>query len=276
MIFASDLDRTLMYSKRAIEELGEPKEYILKPVEQKDGKWVGYMTEAAYSALKELSLHSLFVPVTTRTTAQFNRFVIFAEEIPIQYAITSNGANILYQGVPMEEWSNHIHSQLRSDSVSQAELLFILQREGFHLDGEKKQAENLFFYYILNCRPAASEKELLHGLAVKYGWRISLQGRKLYFIPKAISKGSALEYICNREGAKAIAGAGDSILDWDFLVNCQHRFIPNHGELVNELSSMSMLSRVTGTNNHILTESRGVNAGEEILQGFLKLLSLRI
>ncbi|MBO0958255.1 hypothetical protein J1P26_00800 [Neobacillus sp. MM2021_6] len=273
MIFASDLDRTLMYSMRAIEELGEPKESILKPVEQKDGKWVGYMTAPAFLALKKLSSHSLFVPVTTRTTVQFNRFVILAEEIPIKYAITTNGATILYQGVPMEEWSNHIYSKIHSESVSQTELLSILHREGFYFDGEKKQAENLFFYYILNCLPTASDKELLHNLAFRYGWRISLQGRKLYFIPKAISKGSALEYICNREGMKTIAGAGDSILDWDFLKNCQHRFIPNHGELVNELANMSILSKVTGTINHILTENHGILAGEEILQGFLKLLS---
>ena len=272
MIFASDLDRTLMYSKRAIEELGEPKKSNLKPVEQKDGNWVGYMTEGSYSSLKELSLHSLFVPVTTRTTMQFNRFVIFAKEIPIKYAITSNGATILHKGVPMEEWSNHIYRQLSTQSVPQDELLSILQREGFFFDGEKKQAENLFFYYILNCLPAASEKELLHDLAERYGWRISLQGRKLYFIPKAISKGSALEYICNREGMKAIAGAGDSILDWDFLENCQHRFIPNHGELAKELATVSMLSRVSGTSNHILTENHGALAGEEILQGFLSLL----
>jgi len=270
MIFASDLDRTLMYSNRAIEELGNPNEFTLKPVELKDGRWVAYMTVAAFLALKELSHQSLFVPVTTRTTEQFKRFAIFEHEIPITYAITSNGANIIYRGEQMEEWSNHIHNRLRTESVSQAELISILQRYGFQLDGVKKQAENLFFYYILNDLPSTIEKELMNDLLVKYGWRISLQGRKLYFIPLAISKGSALEYICNREGVKAIAGAGDSILDWDFLQNCRYRFVPQHGELAKELA------RVSGTINHILTKGRSVIAGEEILHQFLKLLPLKI
>lgn len=35
MIFASDLDRTLVYSKRAIEELGELDKTVMKPVEKK-------------------------------------------------------------------------------------------------------------------------------------------------------------------------------------------------------------------------------------------------
>ena len=205
MIFASDLDRTLMYSQRAIEELGEPKGIILKPVEQKDGNWVGYMTESSFIKLKELSRQSLFVPVTTRTTEQFKRFIIFKSEIHIKYAITANGAYILYQGAPMKEWSNYIEKCLHFESVSQAELLSILQSVGVRLDGEKKQAEHLFFYYILNSLPAASEIESIHVVAAKYGWRISLQGRKLYFIPKAISKGSALEFICNLEGMRAFA-----------------------------------------------------------------------
>ncbi|WHY75786.1 hypothetical protein QNH20_16850 [Neobacillus sp. WH10] len=270
MIFASDLDRTLMYSSRAIEELGEPKDSMLKPVEKKDGRWVAYMTEAAYLTLKELSFQSLFVPVTTRTTEQFNRFVIFDQEIKIKYAITSNGATILYRGVPLKEWSNHIHNRLHTESASQAELLACLHQEGFHLDGVKKQAENLFFYYILNCLPAPSEKDSIDVFAAKYGWRISLQGRKLYFIPQAISKGSALEYICNQEGVKAIAGAGDSVLDWDFLQNCQYRFVPNHGELT------KVIGKVSGTKNYILTKKHGVTAGEEILHQFLKLIPLKI
>jgi hydroxymethylpyrimidine pyrophosphatase-like HAD family hydrolase len=266
MIFASDLDRTLMYSQRAIEELGEPREINLKPVEQKDGNWVAYMTESSFIKLKELSHQSLFIPVTTRTTEQFKRFVIFPSEIPIKYAITANGAYILYQGSPMKEWSDYIDKCLRFESVSQAELLTILQREGFRIDGEKKQAEHLFFYYILNCLPAASELESIHNVAAKYGWRISLQGRKLYFIPKAISKGRALEFICNLEGMRVLAGAGDSILDWDFLQNCEYRFVPNHGELAR------VLARVPGTNNHILTKKHGVGAGEEIIMQFHKLL----
>ena len=58
------------------------------------------MTESAFSMLKEVNRQVLFIPVTTRTTEQFNRFVIFEKEIPLTYAITTNGANILYKGNP--------------------------------------------------------------------------------------------------------------------------------------------------------------------------------
>ncbi|MGG3470194.1 hypothetical protein ABES02_22250 [Neobacillus pocheonensis] len=259
MIFASDLDRTLVYSKRALEELGIPKGTLLKPVEKKDGSWVSYMTESSFFTLKELSRHSLFVPVTTRTTEQFNRFTIFAEDIPLKYAITTNGANILYHGEPLKEWADTILQALEMDSAAPEELLAKLQREGFRFDGQLKQVENLFFYFILNSLPDSFEKSELSDWVAKYGWRISLQGRKLYFMPYAISKGTALDYICQREGMVAIAGAGDSYLDLDFLELCQNRFIPKHGEL----ARVSMKSVFT------FTEKCGVLAGEEILQQFL-------
>jgi hydroxymethylpyrimidine pyrophosphatase-like HAD family hydrolase len=266
MIFASDLDRTLVYSKRAIEELGEIDKTLLNPVESKDNNWVAFMTESSFFALKELSLNSLFVPVTTRTTEQFNRFLIFKKDIPLKYAITSNGANIIYKGELIEDWSAHIFNRMNAETVPQNELLANLKREGFQFDGQIKQAEDLFFYFILNSLPPASDRKAINDVAVSYGWRISIQGRKLYFIPRAISKGDALEFISKREGMEVIAGAGDSILDWDFLKNCQYRFVPAHGEL----------ARVSGISNYTLTKNYGVDAGEEIIQQFLQLLHLKV
>jgi len=266
MIFASDLDRTLIYSKRAIEEFGVPEGLALIPVEQKDGNWVAFMTETSYIQLKELTNQSLFIPVTTRTTEQFSRFVIFQQDISIKYAITSNGANILYHGRLMEDWSNQIRDRLKLESVSQTELLSNLKKVGVCLDGKRKQAEGWFFYFLLNSRPSDAERKFVEELAAKLGWRISLQGRKLYFIPLAISKGNALEFICKQEGVKAVAGAGDSLLDWDFLKNCKYRFVPNHGELARHLT------HELGGGTSMLTAISGVCAGEEITQYFHQLM----
>ena len=266
MITASDLDRTLMYSNRALEEFGRPKDKVLKPVEMYQGNWTGYMTEAAFSLLKEVSQHSLFIPVTTRTTEQFKRFVIFEKEIPLSYAVTTNGAHILYKGEPLKDWSEQLLFQLKNGCSSEEELQSALKNTGITLDGKRKQAEKLFFYYLLNCLPTPSELIEIRELTAQYGWKMSLQGRKLYFIPNAISKGKALEFICNREGMEAMAGAGDSVLDWDFLKDCRYRFVPSHGELL----------KVRGPADITLTNQLGVAAGEEILQQFLNLLSLKI
>jgi 3-deoxy-D-manno-octulosonate 8-phosphate phosphatase KdsC-like HAD superfamily phosphatase len=62
-----------------------------------------------------------------------------------------------------------------------------------------------------------------------------------------------------------MAGAGDSVLDWDFLKNCTYRFVPSHGELL----------KVMGPADITLTNQLGVAAGEEILDRFLHALSLK-
>ncbi|MEH7176580.1 hypothetical protein [Neobacillus vireti] len=266
MITASDLDRTLMYSNRALEEFGRPEDKALKPVEMHRGNWTGYMTEASFSMLKEINKHSLFIPVTTRTTEQFKRFVIFEKEIPLTYAVTTNGAHVLYNGEPLKDWSEQLYSQLKNGCSPEEELQSALKKSGIYLDGERKQAEKLFFYYLLNCLPTPSELLEIRELTAAYGWKMSLQGRKLYFIPNAISKGKALEFICNREGKEALAGAGDSVLDWDFLKDCTYRFVPSHGELL----------KVRGSGDISLTDQCGVAAGEEILQQFLNVLALKI
>ncbi|WP_066384794.1 HAD family hydrolase [Neobacillus mesonae] len=264
MIFASDLDRTLMYSERALEELGGRDSRTLKPVELNDDRWVGFMTEQAFTVLKQLSEEILFIPVTTRTTEQFNRFIIFQNEIQLQYAVTTNGAKILYRGMLLEEWSAHISSVMKSESVPMAELFALLKREGIYFTGKLRQVENLFFYYTLTALPASFNKSTIEAFVSMYGWRVSLQGRKLYFIPKAISKGAALAYICQREGISRIAGAGDSVLDWDFLQKCEYRFVPNHGELAN----------MHGNAAFTVIGQPGVMAGEEILNQIVNLLPL--
>jgi hydroxymethylpyrimidine pyrophosphatase-like HAD family hydrolase len=263
MIVASDLDRTLVYSKRALNELGCSPQIPLIPVEKKDGNWVAFMTERAFNALSDLCKYHLFIPVTTRTTEQFNRFELFNHgNFPLTYAITLNGAEILYKGKTLHEWTRYMTSKIQNESITQITLLSILNKEGYQFDGKIRQVDNLFFYYILNKPPSPEVKAALQNFVAEYGWRISLQGRKLYFIPTAISKGAALEFICRREGMEAFAGAGDSLLDLDFLQNCRYQFVPRHGELANEIKG----TKVTMTNN------AGVAAGEEILLGFLTLL----
>jgi hydroxymethylpyrimidine pyrophosphatase-like HAD family hydrolase len=265
MIFASDLDRTIFYSNRALKELGVPEKLDLKPIEIKAGLPVGFMTEQSYLSLMELCRHTLFIPVTTRTTEQFGRFILFNTPCPT-YAITSNGANIIYKGSLIADWRNDLLKQIKNETVEQGELLSKLKQEGFRFEGEKRQAEQLFFYYILNNPPSLMEKEAIKRTAFQHGWKVSLQGRKLYFIPNAINKGAALSFICNREGKEAYAGAGDSVLDWDFLQYCSHRFVPRHGELAS----------IDGLYDLTLTKNSGAAAGEEILLQFLSLLRLKI
>lgn len=93
------------------------------------------------------------------------------------------------------------------------------------------------------------------------GWTVSLQGRKIYAVPKPLTKSAAMNEVARRAGATLTLAAGDSLLDADLLLAADHAWRPGHGELADTDWSAPHVD--------VLTEN-GVAAGEEILRRFLR------
>ena len=102
MIFATDLDRTMIYSSKFLNS--ENEKYVTL-VEKLDGKNISYMSKNALQNLEEMSKKIYVIPVTTRSISQFTRIETFKY---CEYAITSNGGTIIYNGNILEEWEKHI------------------------------------------------------------------------------------------------------------------------------------------------------------------------
>lgn len=254
MMFASDLDRTLIYSNRALADFKQHTVSDLMAVERKNAQEVAFMSNRAYHLLKEIADSLLFIPVTTRTYEQYERVFIFAHSIPLKYAVTSNGATIIYNGLPLQEWRESVQKRLENECVSIQKMIEKINE--LPIRGTIKKVETLFFYYILEDALGIETEEHIRKIAETGGWRISIQGRKLYVMPKPVSKGEAVQFIKEREGIHTVFGAGDSILDNDFLKICDYAYVPSHGELKNEGICHS---------NYLYTACKGVFAGEEIL-----------
>ena len=263
MMFASDLDRTLIYSKRALAEFNHHDLSSLICVERKNNIEVAFMTKKANELLKAIANYCLFVPVTTRTYEQFSRIFMFSNEIPLTYAITSNGANIFYNGKRVMEWQEIVQSRLEKECLTIDKMISKVQH--LKINGTLKIAEELFFYYILNEVIPLETIQHLRRFASLNGWRVSIQGRKIYFVPKPVSKGEAVKFIQKKHRIQTIFGAGDSTLDYDFLNICDFSYVPSHGELGKEMKLGDRFS---------LSQNNGVLAGEEILNEIVK--SLRI
>ncbi|EWG09678.1 HAD family hydrolase [Cytobacillus firmus] len=263
-MFASDLDRTLIYSSKALADFGQSGEGLIG-VERKDGREIAFMTNEAERFLKEISAQMLFVPVTTRTYEQYKRIFIFQDVLNIPYTVTSNGANIHYHGKPLEEWSGIVRKRLKAECALLEEMMD--RSQSLELNGKIKIAENLFFYYILEEKLTAEAKKAIADLAESLGWRISHQGRKLYFMPNPICKGEAVKFIQKREDINMVLGAGDSMLDHDFLKYCDYAYVPRHGELAAEKSISSPYS---------ISANIGTAAGQEILKNILNSIRERV
>ena len=116
MIFASDLDRTLIYSHRGFGE--EILNVPVRNIEVYNGREISFMTEKAIALLRELSEEMMFVPVTTRTIEQYNRISLFHEEIRPTYAITCNGGVVLKDGKIDKHWQDYIRTKIDGSAAS--------------------------------------------------------------------------------------------------------------------------------------------------------------
>ncbi|MDT9698473.1 HAD family hydrolase [Streptomyces sp. P17] len=262
VLVASDLDRTLIYSSAALAlTMPDARAPRLLCVEVHESKPLSYMTETASQLLTELGDAALFVPTTTRTRKQYQRINLPGP--PPTYAICANGGHLLVDGVSDPEWQARVTARLADECAPLDEVREHLMATADPMWVRKHRvAEDLFVYLVV-------ERELLPEEWVKElavwaenrGWTVSLQGRKIYAVPKPLTKSAAMHELARRTGADLTLAAGDSLLDADLLLAADKGWRPGHGELAD--------AQWTAPGIRALPE-RGVLAGERILREFLK------
>lgn len=258
ILFASDLDQTLIYSRRSMGT--ETLESELREVEYLDGLPQSFMTAKSQRTLWSLGEELVFLPVTTRTQEQYERVTgIYEGEEPPPFAVISNGAVILKDGQPLTEWSDRIRQQCVSRQTIVEQLMPQIHRH-FSEDWvlRIREADGWFVYLIIDREQFPIEKlPYYKNIFRKIGWNVSLQGRKLYFMPESITKAGAMEYVKEEIGADFVVAAGDSLLDLDLLESADKGILAAHGEAVKSKAPISA---------HIsITEETGIRAGEEIM-----------
>ncbi len=258
VLFASDLDQTLIYSRNSMGM--DVTEDELVEVERYEGKPLSFMTKTSQSALWNIADSAFFLPVTTRTKAQYERITgIFGGQKPPHFAVISNGAVILENGQPIEAWSEQIRQQCIDRKTIIEELLPEIERH-FSEDWVLKvrKADDWFVYLIIDRARFPEDKlDFYNKTFNKLGWGLSLQGRKLYFMPESITKAGAMEYVKERLGASYVVAAGDSLLDLDLLESADYSMLAAHGEAAK--SAIPISEHIHHTNHH------GIKTGEEIL-----------
>ncbi|MFD9500581.1 HAD family hydrolase [Streptomyces sp. NPDC060035] len=258
---ASDLDRTLIYSAAALQlSMPDAEAPRLLCVEVYEHKPLSYMTEKAAALLDELARTTVFVPSTTRTREQYGR--IHLPGPAPRYAICANGGHILVDGVSDPDWQRQVAGRLADECATLAEVrahLIATADPAWLL--KERVAEDVFAYLVVerSLLPEGWVKELA-AWADPRGWTVSLQGRKIYAVPKPLTKSAAMNEVARRCGATTTLAAGDSLLDADLLLAADHAWRPGHGELAD--------SGWGAPNVQVLRE-RGVAAGEQILSRFL-------
>lgn len=261
VLLASDLDRTLIYSKRFV---SDPE--TVACVEIYNGEPISFMTLCAAVRLNAMAADFHVVPATTRTVEQFNR--IRLPGAPYRYAVTSNGGTILVGGLPDPAWSAAVAVRIGETSAPLADVTAALHAQ---VSGEWVRsfriAEGLFCYLVVDetLLPVDFPETWADWCAPR-GWVVSRQGRKIYSVPSSLCKSHAVAEVRRRlvecgdlVGSAPLLAAGDGALDVGLLEYADAAIRPAHGEL----HAMGWAAP------HLtVTESPGATAAEAILDWF--------
>lgn len=232
VLVVSDLDRTLIYSASALQlPYADEDAPTLVSVELLDGRPHSFLTLSAVRRLTEIANAATFVPTTTRTMAQYQR-VRFPGVTPT-FAITSNGGNILIDGRPDVQWHRSTASAIADCDVDLAGVRTELKRRT-HGDWALKRrvGDDLFCYLVVE--PTAMPDDFIESWTSwcsDRGWRVSVQGRKIYAIPNPLTKERAMLAVARRAEVDRVVAAGDGALDAGFLSAADAGIRPPHGEL---------------------------------------------
>ncbi|MFF8400359.1 MULTISPECIES: HAD family hydrolase [unclassified Streptomyces] len=262
VLVASDLDRTLIYSAAALAlTMPDARAPRLLCVEVHEARPLSFMTETAAQLLTDLGDTALFMPTTTRTRKQYQR-INLPGPAP-KYAICANGGHLLVDGVTDADWHTGVQARLADECAPLDEIREHLLRTADPVWVRKHRvAEDLFAYLVVERELLPEEwvKELA-AWAENRGWTVSLQGRKIYAVPKPLTKSAAVREVARRTGAELTLAAGDSLLDADLLLAADRGWRPGHGELADTDWTAPQISALP---------ERGVLAGERITREFLK------
>ena len=257
VLIATDLDRTLVYSRAALALSRE----VLPPltcVERRAGEQVSFLTAAAARLTAALANRAVLVPVTTRLPDQLSRVKLPGP--PSRFAVAANGGVLLVDGVADPGWQLRVDAMVAGSMILSDVLHYVRQHCQPAWTVQVREAGGLFCYAVLG-EAGAPDGFVAEAAewAAERGWTVSAQGRKLYWTPSGLTKTAAVSEVADRAGAELVLAAGDSLLDRDLLCYADRGIHPAHGEL---FASGWSAPRVE------CTRAAGVLAGQEIVEWF--------
>ena len=215
ILFASDLDNTLLFSHRH----RQPED---RCVERLNGAEQGFFTRETPDLLPQVVQRVHLLPITTRSIEQYQR-IQWPDGTAPRIALTANGAVLLRDGQVDRAWYAASQALVRDHREALAAVLDHLTRQGGATS--VRCVEGVYVYAAYPDIPAAERvaRDWCGGSALQ----AVVSGRKVYFFPPGIDKGTALRRAVERFGPERVIVAGDSVIDVPMLRQADLALIPD-------------------------------------------------
>ncbi len=218
MLFASDLDNTLIHSYKNAKS-GDV------CVEVKDQKELSFMSSSAHMLLKKVATECIFVPLTTRSLEQYKRIDLGVKP---KYAVVAHGALLIVDDQIDEQWASETRRIFNKPlpQIRECDLLYDIR----YVD--------TFFLFSKSDRPIGAVKHL-KAMIDTSKFEVCSVRNKVYIFPIGFNKGVALERLKRRLQCDKVICAGDSVLDVSMLEIADVAISPK-GLQFNSLKSVAL------------------------------------
>lgn len=256
-IFTSDLDGTLIYSQRYLDEQTLP----TLCVEEYQEKPLSFMTIKAIDDLIILNRLIHFIPTTSRTQSQLERIRLPEH----QYDLVENGMRLLVDGVEDLSWHTERVKECKTKGIPKEEVAEKLSKiildfsKNNNLDNYIRFLASGTFIFIKGSafdNPQILFEQIISSVK-KIGRKTDVQGSKLYVYHPLADKSVAALKLKEKLKAKVLITAGNAETDSELVKSGDMGFIPNNALL--KLQGESITT----------TRNEGVGAGEEIIASVL-------
>ena len=206
ILFATDLDNTLIHSRRKKTET----DICVEIYQEQEQSFLSEQAEKLFCQMIQQE-NITFLPVTTRTIAQYQR-IIFPENYRPEFALTANGLIFLHHDFPEPEWLAESQNKIKpyQPELCRWEKIFRTDSRFRHV----QIADGMF----LAC--ACETPEIADNCFSEYSpekLTAFRTGRKLYFLPPEEDKGTALKRFLAKHDFDFVIAAGDSEMDIPML-----------------------------------------------------------
>lgn len=246
VIYASDLDNTLIFSEKFMEKYKCTNEY-----EVVETYTTGHsiMAKQVKTELTEINGDERvqFVPVTTRDLMRYNRIDLGFKP---EYAIIANGGIILHNDEPIQEWTEYVKSLFNyPEAVS---IMEEIETEMESVSGDVQIVDSCYLMFKTEHKELF-DQEVLYFIAKYTDWDFVRQNQKCYVIPKHFSKQIALRWLWQYLEKPKIVASGDSELDVPMLSIADRAIIPEHSSLIADGVVVDCTKSPAGIENALFT-----------------------
>lgn len=232
ILFASDIDNTLLYSQNKM-----PENLESVCVEYLEDKPQGYFSKKTLKLLAKVNKQTCFIPVTTRSLRQYRRINWPKGTAPV-YALVANGAILLKSGDIDEDWRRETEKYTKPYKAEIFRLYDILTKSNvFNLCRIVDEA--YLFARAEDKETAAKQAELCRNLT---NLEVRSLERKVYFFPPQINKGEAILRLKKLFSPNFTISAGDSLIDLPMLKNADLALAPSENLFKRLCGKNSLLS----------------------------------